>query len=141
MNIEYIHPMIVHFPIALLIMAFVADIASYIFKNLKHLESTGYYLMISGTIGVFAAFISGFFFTEHPVEGLIYEVFEKHQIWGIITTSVFIIASVLRVSMKYEKEKDKFTKVIFYVLYSFGIIGLIYTSHHGSILVFEFMIK
>ncbi len=54
----YLHPMLVHFPIALLIIGFLADLAGLIFKK-EFFSKAGFYLLILGTAGVVAAYFTG----------------------------------------------------------------------------------
>ena len=57
-DLTHLHPMIVHFPIALLIVGFLADAVGLIFKK-DFFTKAGFYLLILGTLGVVAAYLSG----------------------------------------------------------------------------------
>ncbi len=51
-SLSHLHPMLVHFPIALIVLGFIADFASLIFKKEACLSKTGFYLLIAGyTLG------------------------------------------------------------------------------------------
>jgi uncharacterized membrane protein len=54
----HIHPMIVHFPIALLIVGFLFDILSLFIKK-EFYSNAGFYLLILGTLGIIAAYFTG----------------------------------------------------------------------------------
>ncbi len=54
----HIHPMIVHFPIALLIVGFLFDLIGTFVKK-DFYSKAGFYLLILGTLGVVAAYFSG----------------------------------------------------------------------------------
>ena len=58
-NTDHLHPIIVHFPVALIIVGFFAEVASLFFKKEKCLSKTGFYLMMLGTLGAIAAWSSG----------------------------------------------------------------------------------
>jgi uncharacterized membrane protein len=54
----HIHPMIVHFPIALIIVGFLADLIGILLKK-EFFSRTGFYLLILGTLGAVTAYITG----------------------------------------------------------------------------------
>jgi uncharacterized membrane protein len=54
-NSTHFHPMIVHFPIALITIGFTADVVSLFIRNEKCLSKTGFYLMVTGALAAIAA--------------------------------------------------------------------------------------
>lgn len=56
-NTNHIHPMFVHFPIALITIGFFFDISNLFVK--KTFIKCGYYLMILGKLSSFAAYLTG----------------------------------------------------------------------------------
>ena len=88
---DHLHPMIVHFPIALITVGFIADVVSLFFKSEKCLSSTGFYLMVLGTLAAIAAWSSGQLFTEEPTQGEILKVFHNHETGALITMILMII--------------------------------------------------
>ena len=57
-DITLLHPMIVHFPIALLIVGFLFETIG-LFVQKEFFSKTGFYLLILGTIGVITAYFTG----------------------------------------------------------------------------------
>src|SRR5665647_1066 len=96
-NTDHLHPMIVHFPIALITVGFISEVVSLFFKNEKCLSKTGFYLMILGTLAAIAAWSSGQLFTEEPTQGEILKVFTKHETGALITMILMIIGTVFRI--------------------------------------------
>ena len=84
-NTAHLHPMIVHFPIALITVGFLAEVVSLFFKSEKCLSKTGFYLMILGALAAIAAWSTGQLFTSEPSQGEIVRVFEKHETGALIT--------------------------------------------------------
>jgi len=136
---SHLHPMIVHFPVALIIVGFLADVIFLFFKNEKCLSKTGFYLMILGTIAAIAAWSTGHLFTNEPQQGAILEVFEKHESAALITMLVMIIGSVIRLWLVLKKKEDSVLKWVVFGLYFLGFAAVAYTGFMGGTMVFSYM--
>ena len=78
-DLTTLHPMIVHFPIALLIVGFVSDIAGVVSRR-EFFSRAGFYLLIAGTLGVIAAYFSGDMAGEGLAEGgALKQALETHE--------------------------------------------------------------
>ena len=93
-NTAHLHPLIVHFPIALLIVGFVADTVYLVYKKEVCLSKAGFYLMLAGTLGAVAAVLSGNFFTE-DMSGEAETIRERHETLANITMYLMIVASTI----------------------------------------------
>jgi uncharacterized membrane protein len=78
-NTDHLHPILVHFPIALITVGFIAEVASLFFRREKCLSKTGFYLMVLGSLTAIAAWSSGHLFTEEPTGAEILKVFLRHE--------------------------------------------------------------
>ena len=58
------HPMVVHFPIAIIIIGFLFDLSSLFLTKVKCLSTMGLYLEVIGMLGAIAAFGTGYYFTS-----------------------------------------------------------------------------
>ncbi len=82
---ESVHPLIVHFPIALLLTAFWLDVAAVVLRR-DTLHRVSFWNLALGVLGAGAAVLSGLRAEEiakHSFE--IHEVIELHERMGIIT--------------------------------------------------------
>ena len=138
-NIDHLHPMTVHFPIALIIVGFVAEVVSLFFKSEKCLSKTGFYLMLLGTLAAIAAWSTGQFFTDHPSEGEILNIFVKHKTGALITMIVMIICSAFRIWLMVHKKEDTKLKWIAFGLYMLGFASVSFTGYIGGIMVYSFL--
>jgi uncharacterized membrane protein len=139
-NTDHIHPMIVHFPIALIFAGFIADVASLVFKKEKCLSKTGFYLMVLGALGAIAAWSSGHLFTNGPEEGAIRDVFEKQETGGLITMVLMIIGASFRVWLVMKKKEDTQLKWVVFGFYFLAFSAVAFTGFMGGKMVYDFMI-
>jgi len=131
--------MIVHFPIALIIVGFVAEVVSLFFRNEKCLSKTGFYLLVLGAVSSIAAWASGQLFTTEPAQGAILEVFEKHETGAFITMLLMIVAATFRIYLLYTKKEETPLKWLAFSLYLLGVLAVSFTGFMGGTMVFNFM--
>jgi uncharacterized membrane protein len=139
-NTTIFHPMVVHFPIALILTGFLADVVYLVWRKHEFLTKAAFWLMVLGTLGATAAVITGTFFTSHPTEGEIASVFESHETGAWTTLIIMWVASALRVYLvAAKKEQPAFGWAVF-VLYLAGVAAVSYTGFLGGSMVFDYMI-
>jgi uncharacterized membrane protein len=136
MNTDHFHPMVVHFPIALILMAFVADTFSLVIKKEPCLSKLGFYLQILGTLGAIAAVLTGEFFTKE-VTGQGAELKESHELFAYITMYVLIAASLFRLFLVYSKRELSNLKWINYGLLLIAVITISISGFKGGSIVYD----
>ena len=129
-SITEIHPLLIHFPIALFSTGLLFDISSHVLEK-DELETVGFYTMFMGLVFIFFAIISGMiaFF----IIGSISDIF--HFYHGLIQLSVTIFLSILfGVRIKYDVDIrfDGMKKIIYFLLHSLSVGILFYGSHLGA---------
>jgi uncharacterized membrane protein len=135
---SHIHPMLVHFPIALVVFGFVADFTSLIFRKGPCLSMAGFYLLLSGTVMAIITLFSGLLFTS-GMEGAAGEVQETHELFAWITLSALIVASIIRVYMLIKKKEGAGIKWLAFALYGLATISVSITGYFGGTLVYNYM--
>lgn len=138
-NTAHLHPMLVHFPIALITIGFIADIVSLFFKSEKCLSKTGLYLMVLGTLAAIAAWSSGHLFTAEPSQGSVVQVFEKHETAALITMLLMILGSFLRIWLILQKKEETQLKWVVFGLYFLGFAAVTFTGFMGGTMVYNYM--
>jgi uncharacterized membrane protein len=136
---SHFHPMIVHFPIALLLAGILADLASLIYKNEPCLKKAGFYLQISGTLGAIAAFLTGFLFTPE-LAGPVREIRETHELFAQITMWVMIVSSIVRIYLVVKKMEETNWKWLSLILFLIGATAVGITGYLGGNMVYIYLI-
>jgi uncharacterized membrane protein len=134
----HLHPMLVHFPIALVVFGFIADIAALVFKKETFLAKTGFYLLIIGTLAAGAATLAGILFTSE-LAGEAEKVRELHELFAYITLGILSATLILRIFLKIKKLEDSNLKWLAICLYGFATVAVMLTGLYGGTLVYNFM--
>ena len=138
MSLLHLHPMLVHFPIALALVAFLLDVAGYRFKQ-DWLSKASVTLTVLATLGALAAILSGFFFTK-PVAGLGAVLKEEHITYAVISTVLLIVASIIGVSNLCTKKvsvPNHKLKYLYTFLMLLVAIGISLTGMKGGSIVYD----
>jgi len=131
--------MIVHFPIALITIGFIAEVFSLFFKNEKCLSKTGFYLMVTGALAAIAAWGTGQLFTFEPSQGAIVEIFEKHETGALITMILIVIGSAFRIWLLIKKKEETSLKWLAFAIYFLAFAAVTFTGLMGGTMVYNFM--
>ena len=134
-----LHPIVVHFPVALLVTYSLLEIIGIIF-NIKLFTQSAYILLIIGIIGTFISVLTGnqaFEDYQHWNEASS-NIFNSHQFYANITTWFFVFIAVIRTFLVV---KEKFNGVIKYSFILFAAIGIFFiykTAVYGGELINKF---
>jgi uncharacterized membrane protein len=135
----HFHPMVVHFPIALIMVGFLAEVISLFIKSEKCFSTAGFYLLILGALSAIAAWLTGYFFTNEPSQGTIVGLFEKHETAALITMILMILGACFRILLVIQKKEETNLKWIGFGLYCLAFLAVIYTGFVGGTMVYDFM--
>lgn len=137
---DYLHPIIVHFPIALIIVGFTAEVVSLFFTKEKCLSKTGFYLMILGSLAAIAAWSSGHLFTDEPTQGDILNVFVRHKTGALVTMILIVTGTIFRIWLIVKGKENTWMKWISFTFYLLAFIAVSFTGMMGGKMVYDFMI-
>lgn len=135
---SHLHPMLVHFPIALIVIGFVSDFVYYFIKKDESFSKMGFYLLISGTIAAVATLISGILFTSE-MSGTAGDVRETHEFFAWATVILLIVASVLRTIVLVKTTENNLFKWLIFTVYGLAAICVSITGFWGGTLVYNYM--
>lgn len=133
-----IHPMIVHFPIAIFLLAVIMDVASYFLPYSWWDETKNLILYGFAAVSGLAAFFTGraaadSVFLEAEAQG----VLSEHADWAELTVWFLGLYFLLRTGLYFWKKADIKVLQIALTILSFGGVFLIYeTAEYGGQMVF-----
>ena len=137
---SHFHPLMVHFPVALIIAGFFTEVLSlFLRKKAPWLTTASFYLMILGTLGAVAGYLTGEFFTDE-FSGPLGELKENHEVWAKVTMFVMIAASLLRIFLVWKKKEQSGLKWIVTGLFFVATLSVGYTGLLGGNMVYNNMI-
>lgn len=142
-----LHPMVVHFPIALLVVGFgFATLAMFCKKcnavgctdptKPSCVQKVAYWLLSLGALSGAAAVLSGIVFTNEMV-GPLGSLRNTHEVLAISTTVVALIAAGVYTYYIY-KARIAQVQVIGYALYALAALLVSVTGHYGGLMVYMF---
>jgi len=137
-TLSHVHPMLVHFPIALISTGFLLELIYLFRKKEVCLTKAGYYLLILGALATVVTWLSGSFLTAE-MEGGAGQVRETHELLATITVVLLIIAAAIRIYVVVKKKDDKKLKNIAFVVYALATISVMITGFFGGTLVYNYM--
>jgi uncharacterized membrane protein len=138
-SFEHIHPMIVHFPIALILVGFVAEVAYFFFKKEPLFSAASLWLLAVGSVSAVFAYVSGAFLTRE-LYGEAGSVQSLLELFSEITVVSALIGASFKIYLKTEKKEDSALKWIGFAIYAFTVVSVIITGHYGGMLVYKYLI-
>ena len=136
-DLTHIHPMLVHFPIALLIVGFLSETIGLITKK-EFFSTAGFYLLLLGTAGVGAAYLSGDNAGDGITEvGALKLALETHEGAAELTLWLAGVAAVSRIAVVFLKKYSGMYKAVAYVLFLFAVLSVGRTGFYGGELVYK----
>ena len=130
--------MLVHFPIALVVFGFIAEIVFLFFKKEPCFSKMGFYLLIVGTLSALATWLSGVLFTAE-MSGSAGQIKEVHELFALITVITLLATSILRIILIINKKENSSLRWVAFVLYGLATISVSITGFFGGTLVYGYM--
>ncbi|RUT79599.1 DUF2231 domain-containing protein [Ancylomarina longa] len=132
-----IHPRIVHFPLALFMIAALVGIIALLSPSRRNLlKEILLWNLGFGLLGAVLAIITGYYEESVLVHNeAIHELMETHELLGIIFTSLFLVSFVWMLIRKSKMGKIEFISIVLFLIFSSGILA--YSAHLGGKMVYE----
>ncbi len=136
-DIAHLHPMIVHFPIALVIAGFIADIAGFALKK-EFFNKMASYIVIAGALGVIAAYLSGDAAGDNIEEiGALGATLELHEEAAKVAMIISAIAGSMKLGQLLIKKYETVLKYTSAVVVMAAVAAISVTGFYGGELVYK----
>ncbi len=133
-----VHPLLVHFPIALLATAFLVDIVALVLRRTSILRRTSTILYVLGALGAVAAVISGESAVETvEVTGQASSILNEHEELGEMVMKYYLVYGAVRVLLFWWLKPRILTWIPLAVIGGIGLVPLYQASSFGGRLVYE----
>jgi uncharacterized membrane protein len=130
-----LHPLFVHFPVALLPVALILEVAALLLKK-REISRAGWWNQILGTIALAAAVTSGLFAegTVHPSDAA-REIFETHEQAAFLASALFGGLLFWRSGSRGNIPNPRY---VFLLVFAVGVGLVLGGAWFGGELVFKF---
>lgn len=136
---SHLHPMLVHFPIALAMVGLLFEIARFFFSKKIPATLCGEFMLYVACLSAIAAVLSGEFFTG-KFTGEPLDVRDIHRMLAIISTISLILASIVYLIRRFKDDNNKGLEMLGLSLYILSALLIGITGFMGGNLVYSYMI-
>ncbi len=132
----HLHAMIVHFPIALLLVGFLSELIGIVFKK-SFFTQVSFYLLLLAAGGAITAYLTGDAAGDGMEGGSLKKAMDLHEQAAMITMWLTIAAASARTAYELLKNKMLWLKIAAFVLFAAATAGVGRTGYLGGQLVFK----
>ena len=136
-DLTHIHPMLVHFPIALLILGFLAEVAGLVFKR-KFFTDAAFLLLVTGALGAVAAVLSGSYAADGLEEaGTLKQAVETHEGAAELAMWLGLVAAAFRTALFFARKYTGSFRYVALFLFLVAVLAVARAGYYGGELVFK----
>jgi len=132
----HLHAMIIHFPIALLMVGFFSEVIA-LFSKKEFFRYAAFYLLLLGALGAIAAYLTGSYAGEGIEEGPLKNPMELHEEAATITLWLAIITALFRAVIFYFKYNRFWVRWFGIILFATLVGSVARTGYLGGQLVYS----
>ena len=133
-----LHPLAVHFPIALLFAAAAVDLAGLLMPQRKPLRDAATWLYIGGAATAVCAYFTGYTAAQGmELTAELETLVDAHTDRAFVATWLFAFFASLRLAMSYVLRPRPALRIGAFAVALVGLAALVQTALHGARLVFE----
>ena len=135
-----IHPLLVHFPIGLLLAAVATDVAGWMLRCNRWLRHVATLLYVVGTLTAVATYLTGRMAAQSVwLPGMAQAVVKEHWDWAFRTVWFFGVMTAARLVVLWPRPRDP-RRVVIAVFVVAGLVGVVLlgeTGDRGARLVYQ----
>lgn len=138
LSTSHIHPMIVHFPIALIILGCVAQFIALSVKDNKFYSDGALYLLVIGTICAIPAVLTGIYMTE-DLTGKAGMVRDLHETWAFVSLAAGVITMLIASYLRMKELQNSKWEWIVAASYLLTTVSIGITGYLGGVLTHNYL--
>jgi uncharacterized membrane protein len=132
----HLHAMAVHFPIALLIIGFFAEILS-LFMQKQFLRKAALFLLVTGALGTIAAYVAGNAAGEGMEEGTLGTAIALHEQAADIALWLTIFTALVYLAIFFFRYNRNWARMVSVFLFAGVVSAIARTGYLGGQLVYK----
>jgi uncharacterized membrane protein len=132
----HLHAMAVHFPIALLVIGFFAELMS-LFMQKQFLRKAALCLLITGALGTIASYIVGNAAGEGMEEGTLGKAIALHEQAATIALWLTAFTALVYLAIFYFRYNKNWARVVSVILFAAVVGAIARTGYLGGQLVYK----
>lgn len=136
---SHLHPMLVHFPIALALLGFLFEFIALFVKKCDKNCRCGEYLLYFAALSAVMSIASGFFFTG-TFFGKVLEIRDLHMMLAVGATVFLCVSSGFYIASHTSSERTTMLRKIGFIFYALSAAAIAATGALGGTLVYGYMI-
>jgi uncharacterized membrane protein len=135
-----VHPLVIHFPIVLVLCAAVVDLAGAVFERPSWLGDAATALVVAGACAAIAAYVTGLAASSTVfIPGMAHPAVMVHRNWAFATMSFLGVVAVLRLAARRAGlTRTRRHRLILLSLSVAGALLVQQTAERGARLVYEY---
>lgn len=132
----HFHAMVIHFPIALLMVGFLSEIIGVISKK-QFFKNASLYLLVLGALGAIVAYLSGDAAGDGMTDGFLQKPIGMHEEAALVTLWMAIGLALLKSAMYYFNYDKTWAQWASVLLFALLVGSVARTAYLGGELVFK----
>lgn len=128
--------MVVHFPIALLMVGFLFEVISFFFEK-EFFRQAAFYLLLLGILSTVVSYLAGNAAGEGMEEGSLNKAMELHEQAATISLWLTIITALVYAGIYFLKYNRSWLRIIAVLLFAGVISSIARTGYLGGQLVYK----